>query len=346
MSDPQMNLPNWSLVDDEPASPSRSSPPPLAAQPRDHHVRMKYELAGMFLRDPEELFELLARQAGEPKQLRRIWQSVGERLPKSERIDTDQFDVWYQPDRQGVELLLMVLPPVQAIHEAYYVLLIKPLGKAVARCFMLEAALTPYPVLAEIKANGRLYYEYQGAAQFEPMVEQVLWIHHHPNHHPLSFTQIPIAALAKTYQSTEPVEVVEQPATTRARLTQAQRQQYAERRSTDDIDVEGLAAAKRLLVWAILTIAAYMLISMLLMAMGYQRPLLLVQITGLTVLVLGVFGGVNMCSALKRPAWSYVLVVLLMFLPLANVLTLLLMNRRAQKVLHEHDYPVDTFSVS
>lgn len=345
MSDQQQQSADWSLIEKTLSAPTTPSSADLLTKARDHHIRMKYELAGMFLRDPEELFDLLARRGGEPKHLRRIWQSVGERLPKSKRVDTDQFDVWYQPDRQGVELLLMVLPPVVAIHEAYYVLLIKPIDKSGVRCFMLEAERT-HQALVEIKANGRLLYEYQEGSNFESMVNRVIQIHQHPNTHPLSFTPVPIESIVSFYHSAQAIEIVEPTSTTRARVTRAQRQTQDEPHRRSAVDVEGLAAAKRLLVWAILTIAGYMLISMLMMLMGYQRPLLLVQITGLTVLVLGVLGGVSMCSAMKRPAWSYVLVVILMFLPLANVLTLLLMNRRAQKVLHQHDYPVDTFSVS
>lgn len=345
MSDQQQQSADWSLVEKTPSTPTTPASTGLITTARDHHIRMKYELAGMFLRDPEELFDLLARRGGEPKHLRRIWASVGERLPKSERIDSDQFDVWYQPDRQGIELLLMVLPPVVAIHEAYYVLLIKPLAKAAVRCFMLEAART-HPALVEIKANGRLLYEYQEGSDFVSMVNHVVQIHQHPNTHPLSFTPVPIESIVSFYQSTKAVETVAPAATIRARLTPVHRRLQDEPYRRSAVDVEGLAAAKRLLVWAILTVAAYMLISMLMMLMGYQRPLLLVQITGIVVLVLGLVGGVNMCSALKRPAWSYLLVVILMILPLLNVLTLLLLNRRAKKVLYEHDYPVDTFSVS
>jgi hypothetical protein len=138
---------------------------------RQHHVQMKYVLAQLAIRDPARFFASFG-PGGDAAYLSNLWAALGQSLPTEQQVSSDGAAVWHQKLGEGVELLVLTLPPPAARNEAYFVGAVR-FSERGCRVFCLEQAIMPstgeeFTMLSELAANGRSNW----GPGTEPVVEE------------------------------------------------------------------------------------------------------------------------------------------------------------------------------
>lgn len=332
------------------STPTDDQPQPVALdRARTHYTKMKYELIRIFLSDPAELFELLGRQHGQASEFSNMWQQVAENLPNNEQVPPQGLDVWYQPDVDGFERLLLTLPPALASNEPQFIGVFRDISRKQTRFFMLEKTAEPM-LLVEAKAAGRANYGALEDSSVEGFAQQCVAIMSSMSIHPLTFTNLPMAEvatkIAQSGDSADPVRVPTLIARDKQQRRQAAKRPIKRSAGQKNIDIEGLAAAKRLIVWSLIGFVAAMFVTAFFRMFDSQLIQILASCIPLIVMIVGLIGMINMCSSLNRPAWSYIAVVVAWLLPVINLITLLIMNRRAKHILNHNGYTVGVLDIS
>ena len=102
--------------------------------------------------------------------------------------------------------------------------------------------------------------------------------------------------------------------------------------------IERVATGQKLVIWAILVNITATALQVAV------NPLF--GLLGLVALVMSVFGVIKLSSGLGSALWARLIYVLLMILPLVNLITLLILNGRATKVLRANGYKVGLMGAS
>lgn len=101
---------------------------------------------------------------------------------------------------------------------------------------------------------------------------------------------------------------------------------------------DNLASGQRLIILAILINAATL-------ALRYISPLLAI-VVGIAAVVLAIIGLLRLSDGLGYSTGMKGLLIVLFFIPLVSLITLLILNSRATKILREAGYRVGFFGAS
>ncbi|WP_130410478.1 hypothetical protein [Fluviicoccus keumensis] len=154
---------------------------------------MKYLLARLMLTEPEETFALY-READGGVFLLRLWEHVASDLPELDRIPGKGLSIWYRPEGEESEAVVLTFPPPQARSEAWYLGAFRnPDGNI--RIFCLERGIDPLTqeplaILAEFRPDGRANWGPTNEPRLDYFVEDVDAIIHDPSATPMAFTAI------------------------------------------------------------------------------------------------------------------------------------------------------------
>lgn len=132
----------------------------MAADPRDHHHKMKYLLAQLAIGNPDRFFATFG-PSGDAAYLTDFWTAIGLDMPEDQRVPAEGLSAWHRPAEIAgdPETLIFTLPKPVERNEAYFVAAVRRPGEEV-RVFFLEKAVMPSTgaestVLAELSADAR-----------------------------------------------------------------------------------------------------------------------------------------------------------------------------------------------